>query len=55
MNEYQIIWYNVDQVVKVEPKPMIASDEKDAIRKAYMLYPIHQTPGPLCSANLISK
>jgi len=38
MNHYKILWFNLDSLIKEEPKLIDATNEEDAIKKAYLLY-----------------
>ncbi len=38
MNQYKILWYNLDTLIKEEPKLIEADSESDAIKKAYCIY-----------------
>ena len=51
MNKYKIMWYNMDSLVKEEPKPINADSENEAIKKAYLIYGgKDNAPAPCISA-----
>ena len=49
MKKFEIVWYDQHSVIKTDY--VEALNPEEAVRKAYQLYPVDETPGPLLVAN----
>lgn len=46
MKKYRATWYDMNEIILVEPELISADNHTDAVNKAYIKYGGRNTPGP---------